>query len=58
MGTWETIWKVIVWVALTSYFGLAFVIAVGGFFDVRKMFQRLNAQHARDNQRYQKDSHH
>jgi hypothetical protein len=45
---WVTFWKWVVITALTTYFGLALVIAVGGFFDVRKMFRRLNEAHAKE----------
>lgn len=42
---WGTFWWWVVTAALATYFGLALVIAVGGFFDVRKMFRRLNEMH-------------
>lgn len=47
-GSWQTFWHVIIALALISYFGLALVIAVGGAFDVRKMFRRLSAPHESD----------
>ena len=47
-GSWQSFWHIVVIVALVSYFGLAVVIAIGGAFDVRKMFQRLNAAHESD----------
>lgn len=43
MTGWALVWKIVVTTALVSYFGLAFVIAVGGFNDVKKMFRRLKA---------------
>jgi hypothetical protein len=46
MSGWRLFWYGVVCTALTAYFGLAVVIAVGGFFDVRKMFRRLNESHA------------
>jgi len=39
-------WCIVVTVALLSYFGLACVITIGGFFDLKKMFSRLNKAHA------------
>lgn len=47
-GGWQTFWFIVVILALVSYFGLAVVIAIGGAFDVRKMFKRLSAPHESD----------
>jgi hypothetical protein len=41
MSGWAGFWQIVIWCAVLMYFGLAFVIAIGGFFDVRKMFRRL-----------------
>ena len=38
-------WWIVVVIALVSYFGLACAITVGGFFDLKKMFRRLNEAH-------------
>ena len=46
MSAWETWWYYVIVVALCTYFGLAVVIAIGGFFDVKKMFRRLSEAHA------------
>ena len=48
MSGWVIFWHVVIWAALSAYFGLAVVIAIGGFFDVRKMFRRLNEAHVRE----------
>lgn len=45
MNGWVGFWHGVMVVALATYFGLAFVIAVGGFFDVKKMFRRLSELH-------------
>ena len=42
-GGWQIFWLVVITLAIVSYFGLSIVIAIGGAFDVRKMFQRLSA---------------
>jgi len=47
-GGWQLFWYAVVVLALVSYFGLAVVIAIGGAFDVRKMFKRLSAPHESD----------
>lgn len=46
MSGWAAFWLWVIILALVTYFGLAIVIAIGGFFDVRKMFRRLNELHA------------
>jgi hypothetical protein len=45
---WQLFWCAVVLLALVSYFGLAVVIAIGGAFDLRKMFKRLSAPHESD----------
>ena len=47
-GGWQLFWYAVVILALVSYFSLAVVIAIGGAFDVRKMFKRLSAPHESD----------
>lgn len=42
MIPWEQVWPVVVWSALIMYFGLGVFIIIGGFFDVFKMFRRLD----------------
>ncbi len=46
---WPEIWKYVAGAAIVSYFGLGVAITIGGFFDVVKMFRRLEADHARSN---------
>ncbi len=41
MSGWGMVWSIVLITALVSYFGLAVVISIGGFFDVKKMFRRL-----------------
>lgn len=43
--SWSSFWHWVLWAALISYFGLAVVISIGGFFDVKRMFRRLDAAH-------------
>jgi len=46
MSSGASFWYWVIVVALCTYFGLAVVIAIGGFFDVKKMFRRLREAHA------------
>lgn len=41
MSGWADFWKIVASVAIASYFGLAIVISIGGFFDVKRMFRLL-----------------
>ena len=45
MGGLGIFWCIVMIVAMVTYFGLAFVITIGGFFDLKKMFSRLNEAH-------------
>lgn len=51
---WAQTWKYVAWAAIWSYFGLGVAITIGGFFDVIKMFRRLEDEHA---QRSQAENH-
>jgi len=46
MSGWVLFWYIVIATAICSYFGLAFVITIGGFFDLKKMFRRLTEAHA------------
>ncbi len=48
---WATFWYYVIWTALLAYFGLAIVVTIGGFFDVKRMFQRLDTAHAERSQK-------
>lgn len=42
MSGWPLFWYIVLATAICCYFGLACVITIGGFFDLKKMFRRLN----------------
>ncbi len=46
MTGWALIWYIVVAAAVLSYFGLALAVSIGAFFDVKKMFHRLDEAHA------------
>lgn len=46
MIDWQQVWPYVVWAAFISYFGLGIAITIGGFFDVIKMFRRLESERA------------
>lgn len=43
---WAETWKYVLMAALIGYFGLAIGITIGGFFDLIRMFRRLESEHA------------
>ena len=50
-SAWASFWWWVIVVATTTYFGLGIVITIGGFFDVKRMFRRLDESHARGSDR-------
>ncbi|MBP7933308.1 MAG: hypothetical protein KA354_01555 [Phycisphaerae bacterium] len=47
MSGWLDCWKTVLYLAIVSYFGLAIVVSIGGFFDVKRMFKRLGEAKSR-----------
>lgn len=45
MEFWQGFWTVLLVVSLTAFAGLAVVVSIGGFFDVKALFKRLEDQH-------------
>ncbi len=45
MTGWALFWYIVIAAAVVSYFGLALVVSIGAFFDVKKMFRRLDDAH-------------
>lgn len=49
MIDWAGVWTVVIVAAIIAYFGLGIAITIGGFYDVLRMFRRLDeAQADRD----------
>ena len=48
MAFWVAFWGILLAVSLAIFAGLAVVIAVGGFFDVKALFKSIDAQHAKE----------
>ncbi len=46
MTGWALFWYYVIVAAVVSYFSLAAVVAVGGFFDLGTMFRRLDEERA------------
>ena len=45
MSFWVGFWTIIFFVSLVIFAGLAIVVTVGGFFDIRSLFKTLNTEH-------------
>lgn len=48
MDGWVTFWAALLIVALLLFGGIAVVVAVGGFRDIRSMLRRIQEQHAKE----------
>lgn len=48
MNSWLMFWQVLLIGAFTLFGLLAIIVAVGGLFDIRTMFRRVDAQHDAD----------
>ncbi len=45
MDAWATFWGVLFVIVLVIFAVLAVVVTIGGFYDVKAMFQAINEQH-------------
>ena len=45
MDFWIKFWTFFFFASLTLFAGLAIVITIGGFFDIRSLFKNLTASH-------------
>jgi len=45
MTFWITLWTGLLILGLLIYAGVALAVSVGGLFDIRSMFRRLDEQH-------------
>ncbi len=46
MDFWITFWTWLLIGAVTVFAGLAVVVSIGGFFDIKQLFRSIKAQHA------------
>ena len=45
MSFWEVFWQVVLLVSLVAFAGLAVVVAIGGFGDIRSMLRDIDKHH-------------
>ena len=45
MSFWEIFWQVVLLVSLIAFAGLAVVVAIGGFGDIRSMLRNIDTRH-------------
>ncbi len=43
---WIMLWKIVLIGGISLFAVLAVVVSIGGFFDIRRLFRTLRAQHA------------
>ena len=45
MDFWINFWTVTLIVAVAVFAGLTVVVSIGGFFDIKRLFRSIDAQH-------------
>ncbi len=48
MSFWVGFWTVVLILAVLVFAGMAVVVTIGGFFDLKSMFKRIEQQHQQD----------
>jgi hypothetical protein len=48
MSFWSTFWAWFLLLGLVLFLGLAVVVSIGGFFDIRTLFKSIRSQHDRN----------
>ena len=51
MQSWVTLWGILLIAALTLFAGVAIVVSIGGFADIREMLRRIDKEHKREGKR-------
>ena len=46
MNFWINFWSIFFFVSIALFAGLAVVVSIGGFFNIRSLFKSINQQHA------------
>ena len=54
MNFWVSFWSIFFFVSLVIFAGLAVVVTIGGFFNIRSLLKTLKAEHE-DESLYDKD---
>ena len=45
MTFWIILWKIVLIVGVVSFAGMAVWVSIGGVFDIKRLFQRIEKQH-------------
>ena len=48
MSFWIGFWTIVLVVALVTFTGLAVVVSIGGFFDLKRLFRKIVESHEQD----------
>lgn len=55
MEFWINFWAVLLVAAMVVFAGLAVVVTVGGFFDIKALFRSMEAKHAEEDRQTEAD---
>ena len=50
MQFWMNLWTIIFFLSLLIFAGLAIVVSIGGFFNIKSLFKSIEEQHAKNNE--------
>ncbi len=56
MSFWEIFWQVVLLVSVIAFAGLAVVVAIGGFGDIRSMLRNIDKRHETTDAKSDSDS--
>jgi len=56
MGFWINFWTFLLVAALVVFAGLAIVVTIGGFFDIKALFRSIEAKHAEQDENGETDA--
>ena len=48
MNFWISLWKIFFFASLAAFAGLAVVVSIGGFFNIRSLFKSLSERASQD----------
>ncbi len=56
MDFWISFWKIFFFASLALFAGLAVVVSIGGFFNIRSLFKSLSERSGQDDDRRAEDA--
>ena len=56
MSFWIALWKIVLVGSVLLFACLAVWVTIGGFFDVKRLFQRITEEHERNSQQQEQET--